>query len=122
ASLWRSAALPDTGYYISRSPAGEHIVIDGGRHGYLNAGHAHADALAMTLTVRGRPLLIDPGTGCYTVDPSTRDRFRSTALHNTLVLDGKPQSVPAGPFHWARTADATALRWRTTEAFDYFDG
>src|SRR5262249_41823002 len=63
-----SAALRDTGYYVSRSAA-HHIVIDGGPHGYQNGGHAHADALSMTLGVRGFPLLIDPGTACYTIDP-----------------------------------------------------
>ena len=61
-SITASGALPATGYYISRSPAGDHLVIDGGPHGYLNAGHAHADALSLTLTARGVPLLIDPGT------------------------------------------------------------
>jgi hypothetical protein len=119
---WRSTALAETGYYVSRSPSGEHLVIDGGPHGYMNAGHAHSDALAMTLSIRGLPLLIDPGTACYTIDQTTRDRFRSTALHNTLVLDGRSQSVPTGPFHWERSANATTHRWRTTDAFDYFDG
>src|SRR5207244_12525041 len=38
-----SAALRDTGYYVSRSAA-HHAVIDGGPHGYHNGGHAHADA------------------------------------------------------------------------------
>lgn len=122
AVAWHSAALPDTGYYVSRAPSGEHLVVDGGRHGYQNGGHAHADALAVTMSVRGLPFLIDPGTGCYTIDAATRDRFRSTALHNTLLLDGRAQSVPAGPFHWAQTANADTHRWRTTHAFDYFDG
>ena len=31
------------------SPAGDHLVIDGGPHGYQNGGHAHADALSLTL-------------------------------------------------------------------------
>ena len=118
----RSAALPDTGYYVSRSAAGDHLVVDGGAHGYQNGGHAHADALSLTLSVRGLPLLIDPGTGCYTIDPVQRDRLRSTALHNTLTLDDAPQSVARGPFHWARVADAHVARWRTNDAFDYFDG
>jgi hypothetical protein len=43
-SSTRSGALPETGYYVSRSTDGDHIVIDGGKHGYQNAGHAHADA------------------------------------------------------------------------------
>jgi len=97
-------------------------VVDGGPHGYQNAGHAHADALAMTLTVRGVPLLIDPGSGCYTIDLALRDRLRSTSLHNTIVVDDRSQSAPAGPFHWTRTADAVVARWRANDAFDYFDG
>jgi uncharacterized heparinase superfamily protein len=120
ATAW-SAALPDTGYYVSRSGVGDHLVIDGGAHGFHNGGHAHADALSMTLTVRGRPLLVDPGTYCYTFDPVLRDRFRSTALHNTLTLDGRSQSAPAGPFHWRQTAAVLTRRWRTDPGFDYFE-
>jgi hypothetical protein len=117
-----SAALPDMGYFISRSTNADHLVIDGGPHGYLNAGHAHADALSITFEYRGEPVLIDPGSGCYTFDPDVRDRLRSSALHNTLTVDGRSQSIPAGPFHWAHTANAHVRCWRTNAAFDYFDG
>src|SRR5262249_45636435 len=75
-----------------------------------------------TLGVRGFPLLIDPGTACYTIDPALRDRMRSTAMHNTVVIDGRPQSIPRGPFHWSHVANAQVAAWRTNEAFDYFDG
>jgi uncharacterized heparinase superfamily protein len=117
-----SAALPDTGYYVSRSSAGDHMVIDGGPHGYRNAGHAHADALSLTLTVRGVPLLIDPGTGCYTTDAVVRDRMRSSALHNTVTLDDRSQSLSNGPFHWSRIAHTAVHRWHTSGRWDYFDG
>ena len=117
----RSAALSETGYYISRNRS-LHVVIDGGPHGYRNGGHAHADALAVNVSYHGCPFLIDAGTACYTIDIATRDRFRATAAHNTVVLDGRSQSIPDGPFHWRVTADASAHRWRTTEGFDYFDG
>ena len=117
-----SAALPDTGYFVSRSPAGDHLIVDGGPHGYRNAGHAHADALSLTFTRRGLPLLIDPGTACYTIDADLRDRMRSTPLHNTLVLDRRSQSTPRGPFHWSTAADSTVRRWRVNGGFDYFDG
>jgi heparinase II/III-like protein len=117
-----SAALPDTGYYISRSDEGTHLVIDGGPHGFQNGGHAHADALSMTMSVRGLPLLIDPGTGCYTVNRALRDRMRSTAMHNTVTIDGRSQSIACGPFHWTHTANASVARWRTNDGFDYFDG
>jgi hypothetical protein len=48
--------------------------------------------------------------------------MRSTALHNTLVLDDRDQSIPAGPFHWSRTANSDVRRWRANGSFDYFDG
>jgi hypothetical protein len=117
-----STTLGDSGYTVCRTGRGDHLVLDTGPHGYLNGGHAHADALSMTLTVAGRPLLVDPGTACYTVDPSLRDRFRSTRLHNTLVLDGREQSEPAGPFHWASAAAGSRLAWCTSPGFDYVEG
>lgn len=116
-----SRALTDTGYYVSRSRRGDHIVIDAGAHGYLNGGHAHADALALTLSVEGVPLFIDPGTLCYTMDAERRDRMRSTALHNTAVVDGRPAAETSGAFHWSRVANSRVSRWRTNKRFDYLD-
>ena len=118
----RSTALRASGYFVSRSERGDHLVIDAGPHGYLNGGHAHADALSVTLSVRGQPLLIDPGTACYTSDPELRDRFRSTRYHNTLMVDDRPQSLAAGPFHWHSTASATAYSWRSEPGLDVFEG
>lgn len=115
----RSQALATTGYVICRSPRGDHLVLDAGPHGFLNGGHAHADALSLTLAVAGTPLLIDPGTGCYTANSEIRDRFRSSRLHNTLTIDGRSQSEPGGPFHWASTADGSLAAWRSNGAFDY---
>jgi hypothetical protein len=117
-----STTLGDSGYTICRTARGDHLVFDTGPHGYLNGGHAHADALSVTLTVSGRPLLVDAGTACYTIDAARRDRFRSTRLHNTLILDGREQSEPAGPFHWARTTAASRLTWHTSPALDYVEG
>ena len=48
--------------------------------------------------------------------------MRSSALHNTLTLDGRSQSMPRGPFHWRTTATSAARRWRTNAGFDYFEG
>jgi hypothetical protein len=108
----QSAVLRDSGYVVSRTSRGDHLVFDVGPLGYLNAGHAHADALSVTLSVAGQPLLIDPGTGGYTIDRTLRDRFRSTAAHNTIVLDGRWQSAPSGPFHWHSRA---AVRLETCQ-------
>ena len=115
-----SGALRETGYYVSRSPR-HHLVLDGGQHGYLNGGHAHADALSMTLGIGGTPFLIDPGTGSYTWDSALRERLRSTALHNTVTVDGRSQSLPRGPFGWSRTAVSTVHRWCADSGMDYFE-
>ncbi|MEN3339139.1 MAG: hypothetical protein V7647_2815 [Acidobacteriota bacterium] len=117
-----SASFPATGYYVSRPGAGDHLIFDAGRHGYLNGGHAHSDALSIVLTTAGRPFLVDAGTGTYTMDAAIRDRFRSTAIHNTVVLDGREQAVPRGPFHWSSRADATCLVWQSNSGFDYVEG
>jgi hypothetical protein len=116
-----SMHFPDTGYSVLRDRS-MHVIFDTGPHGFLNGGHAHADALAITATLDQRPLLIDPGTATYTMDPEVRDRFRSTALHNTVTVDGRDQSAPNGPFHWTTRTDARTLRWITAPGVDYAEG
>lgn len=116
-----ATAAEASGYVLLRR-GGSHVVMDGGTHGFLNGGHAHADALSFVLGVAGEPLLIDPGTATYAMDAEVRDGFRSSRMHNTLVLDGRSQSVPRGPFHWVRTAHARVDRAVLTRAFDYVRG
>jgi hypothetical protein len=115
-----SILFPDSGYVAMRSPH-DVAILDAGPHGFLNGGHAHADALSMTLTVNSRPLLIDPGTATYVMDPVLRDRFRATAMHNTVVVDGRSQSIPAGPFHWKHRTDARLLEWKSSPRCDYLE-
>ena len=98
--------LGETGYVVMRNAAGDHLVFDVGPHGFLNGGHAHADALAVTLTVGSRPLLIDPGTATYTMNRALRDRMRDGAAHNTITLDGVSSARPRGPFHWSTVANS----------------
>ena len=117
----RSCLLRETGYFVARDAGRSHAVVDAGPHGYQNGGHAHADALSLTLSIDGRPLLIDPGTSTYTMDAALRDRMRSTANHNTVTLDGRSQSLPDGPFHWRSTVDARVVACRINPAFDVFE-
>jgi len=103
---WPSRVLPDSGYVVLRRPGRGHLIFDAGPHGFLNGGHAHADALSVVLTVAGVPLLVDPGTATYTMDPALRDRLRGAAMHNTVTIDGRSFAEPRGPFHWQSIADA----------------
>ena len=115
----RSVALTSSGIYAMTS-ADSQLFIDAGPHGVFAGGHGHADALSIQLIANGRDVLIDPGTFCY-VCPE-RDRFRGTAAHNTLQIDGRDQAQPAGPFAWIGMPQTKVDRWHTTDTFDFFAG
>ena len=119
---WPSRLLTASGYFVSRTPCGDHLIFDAGPHGFLNGGHAHSDALSVDLSVCGQPLLIDPGTATYTMDPQLRNRFRATRMHNTVVLDGRDHAEPRGPFQWQAKPDARLLFARVTATFDFAEG
>jgi hypothetical protein len=116
-----SRLLADTGYAVLRSRT-SHAILDVGPHGFLNGGHAHADALSLVMSIEGRPLLVDPGTSTYTMDAERRDLYRSTFMHNTLTVDGRWQSTPGSPFHWQSSANARPRFWRTGRGFDVVEG
>lgn len=91
AGALRHTAFPDFGLQVW---SGEriHLVFRCGPIGQRdNGGHAHNDQLSFDLCVGGRPLIHDIGTGVYTPDWDRRNRFRSTAAHNTLCVPGMEQ-------------------------------
>lgn len=120
-----SRAFVSGGFYVLRDHWGEDgsvAVVDAGPHGFLNAGHAHADALAIDLTVRGHPVFVDPGTYTYTLSAEWRDHFRSGAAHNAVTVDGQPSAVPLGAFGWASTAHGQCEAWYTSPRAVLFRG
>lgn len=120
-----SRAFPDGGYYVMRDgwqKDANYLLVDCGPHGALNCGHAHSDALSIELASRGRTLLVDSGTYTYTGSKELRDYFRSSVAHNTLTIDGESASVPAGPFSWKETANASILEWKSNKRFDFLIG
>jgi len=114
-----SVALTSAGIYTMTTPHSQ-FFIDAGPQGVFAGGHGHADALSVQLITDGRPILIDPGTFCYTCPQ--RNRFRGTAAHNTLQVDGRDQAVPAGPFGWTDMPQTTVDVWLPGETFDLFAG
>jgi hypothetical protein len=90
---------------VELDPSGFTVLRHNGDQAVLNLGpigaphlpaHAHADALSFVLWDRGKPLVIDPGAFAYSGE--WRDRFRSTAAHNTVAVDGADQCVFWGDF------------------------
>jgi Heparinase II/III-like protein/Heparinase II/III N-terminus len=96
----RVAYFSASGYHVLRSgwPASpqftdaQHLVFDCGPLGEGN--HGHFDALSFELAANGRSLVVDPGRYTYSEagDTNWRVQFRSTAAHNTVCVDGLPQT------------------------------
>lgn len=120
-----SRGFESGGVYVLRdgwSADATSLVLDCGPHGALTGAHGHADALSFDLSVRGRAVLVDPGTYTYTGSAEARDHFRSTGMHNTVTVDGRSSAEPAGPFSWKATAEGTATQWTNRGRFDLFSG
>ena len=102
------------------------LTFDHGPLGYLSiAAHGHADALAITLSVDGAAVLVDPGTYLYHSGGAWRDWFRGTPAHSTLNIRRRDQSTIAGTFNWSQKADAqldeantSAVGWSVRASHD----
>ena len=104
----RDADFPDFGLWIREiGDAGDAVLTL--RHGPVGqdgkGGHAHNDLNAITLSVHGVPIVVDPGSAVYTADPDRRNRDRSTLAHATVAFPGIEQ----------RWCSADALFWMIEE-------
>jgi uncharacterized heparinase superfamily protein len=113
-ALAGSRAFRDGGFYVMRS-GDAHVFIDAGDLGMRGrGGHGHNDTFSFELWCDGAPLIVDSGTFVYTADIQTRNEFRSTPAHNTLMVDGT--ELAEFSTLWAIRADEThprVLTWST---------
>ncbi len=119
-------AAPESRLYpgagIAVMTAGDsHVLVDAGGFGPGSGGHSHSDTLSIVARRGGADVLIDPGTYTYVGDPAWRDRFRGSAAHNTIRVDGCDQAAAAGPFRWTDPPRAEIRRWSSTPAQDFLD-
>jgi Heparinase II/III-like protein/Heparinase II/III N-terminus len=103
--------LADTGYLVLRHDR-DQLLFDAAPvcPPHLPP-HAHADALSFVLWADEQPLVIDPGS--YTYSGEGRERFRSTAAHNTVEVDARDQCEFWGDFraaHLPNVAPAQVMR------------
>lgn len=87
-----SRAFQQGGIHILRHHQ-EFCLVHCGPLGCAGKGaHSHNDNLSFELCAGGKAFIVDPGTYTYSRDPVLRNLFRSTAYHNTLVVDGREQN------------------------------
>ena len=120
---FQSFALPASGIHVMSHPAAkQEMIIDCGPQGTGWAGHGHADALSIQLSLENKPVMIDPGTCTYVDVQGERSMFRETACHNTVLIDDESQAEPAGLFKWNSLAHSSVERWVVGGTFDFFAG
>lgn len=122
-----NAAFAEAGWYVARFGApvapdglpGGHLVFKAGPMGRGGAGHGHADALSLCLSLAGRPLLVDPGTYLYNGPQHWRDHFRGARAHNLLRVGGRDPATPhpaPDRFGWSRKSMASLIQARSEDA------
>ena len=118
-----SKAFQDAGFYVMRS-ARNYVIACCNPVGTAGTGnHKHNDLLSFELFIGGRAFIVDPGTYVYTADPKWRNRFRSTAFHNTVVIDGQEQNRFKQNTVFSLVAEAKPIihGWCSTGERDWLD-
>lgn len=59
--------------------------------------HMHSDLLSFVYSIGKSEILVDSGSYVYTSDLDKHQEFRSTAKHNTIVVDGEEQHLREMP-------------------------
>jgi uncharacterized heparinase superfamily protein len=119
-----SRAFGDGGFYVMRSTA-DHVFVDCGRVGLADrGGHGHNDCLSFEAVLDGVRLVSDCGAFTYTGSFDERNLFRSTASHNTPIVDGQEINRMRPELLWALEYDAKPelRRFETGGARDIFVG
>ncbi len=102
-----------------------HMVIDCADVGTQGrGGHGHNDCLSFELFAFGHTFITDSGTFRYAGPEEERNLFRSTAAHNTAVVDGQEMGRFFRGTPWRIHDDArpTLHLWHTDDQVDIFDG
>jgi Heparinase II/III-like protein/Heparinase II/III N-terminus len=121
-SAYAIRVLPKSGIGVLQNVSAELLffAIPNGIFG--KGSHTHNDKLSFVLRLGGREVVCDSGTGCYTRDIATRNRFRSTTAHNTLLIDGVEQNrIFPGPIGLFALGDEAAVS-RIQEGRDALGG
>jgi len=118
-----SRAFPHAGWYIMRNDK-DYMIVSCGSNGQKgNGGHCHNDKLSFELCIDGDDVIVDPGTYVYTSEPEWRNKFRSTAYHNTVTIDNQEQNRfgDKNLFRMKNDAKVKVNGWKVSEEYDFLD-
>ena len=109
-----------TGYHCIGSKQSWALV----RAGRYTRRPFHADQLHVDLWWRGINLARDAGTYLYNGETPWNNGLAGTAVHNTVMVDGRDQMLRAGRFLWLDWAQASGRSFSTNSVNppDRFEG
>jgi hypothetical protein len=110
----KEIALSDSGYRKFVSGDFELFADVGSVGPSYQPGHAHSDTLSFVLYHKGKPVIIDRGISTYEKN-KRRDDERSTASHNTVMINGQEQTDVWGGFRVGRRAKPLILEESQTQ-------
>lgn len=119
--LCSTVSLDDSGYYIIRNDSSMCVIDCGSISPAYQPGHTHCDILSYELAIKGKRVVVDTGLHDYE-NSSERHYSRSTAAHNTLLIDGKEQSEIWGVFRVARRARVHQAHLLSEDGVRIFEG
>lgn len=113
-----SIGLVDSGYSVMRSGwdrDARYLLFEGGSFGRF---HQHEDMLSFDLAAYDTEFIVDPGISSYFPNPWT-EWYRTTAAHNTILIDGHGQNrrTCEGIDQWTESARDRTI-FRNTDRYD----
>jgi len=127
ASLPLDTVLPASHYYFIRSGwsrDSDCVALEAGELGTVVSSHDHTAIFGFELYSRGRPILIDNGSGPYGDSPERLWRV-SSAAHNVATVDDEdhiPMTEATAEWRWTHTVAPRVDDWISQERYAYFSG
>lgn len=122
-----SKAYIDAGFFIMRKNENYTLCnIAQGKYfddPFMGASHIHADLLSFELAIGKQTFLVDPGSFIYSGSVEERNLFRSTKMHNTVVIDNIDQYIinPKKLFGYDSIYQVKLNQWESNKNYDLFD-
>jgi hypothetical protein len=101
------APTPSSGYFLLHGEQSRALV----RCARYDSRPSHADQLHVDLWIDGDNVACDAGTYLYTAAPPWDNALASTAVHNTVTVDGRDQMTRVGRFLWAHWAQGRVAQF-----------
>lgn len=126
-SIKKSELIRDAGFALMCNEDNYLLFNTDNQGMYRDSGtemsHTHCDWFSFVLSAKGIPFIIDPGSYVYSSNADARNLFRSTQMHNTVVVDGKNQVDFNEKLLWDMKRKATPVlnAWKSNENEDRID-